>query len=104
MQYENQVINFDYKQWYANCEFKNGYLHLEVTHEYLDETITKNISLENLSKILLNVKKEDFTEIFYECYSDSEENDFIHLVPQKGTFCDDIGMQFEVAGSKLKCD
>ena len=83
---EGQEINFDFEDMTANFFFENGYLYIESTQKNIGETVSEGISPDELGNILRSVKKEDFTEIYYECYADREEQNLIKLIPENIVF------------------
>jgi len=84
----DKEITFDFEDMTANIRFENGYLYIDSMQKHLDETTSDGINPEELDKILRSVKKEDFTEVFYECYADQEEKNFIKLLPESIVFYD----------------
>ena len=81
-------IHFDFEDMYADFRFENDYLYIDALQKNIDETVLENISSEELDKILRSVKKKDFTDIYYECFGDKEEQHFISLIPESIVFYD----------------
>ena len=98
-------IHFDFEDMAADACIKDNYLYIYSEKRNIDETVSKGINPEELGNILLSVKKEDFTEIYYECYADREEQNFIKLIPENIAFYafDEFGnmTQIEITGDEF---
>ena len=98
-------IHFDFEDMTADAQIKNNYLYIYSEQKNMDETVSEGISPEELDNILRSVKKEDFTEIYYECYADREEQNFIKLISENIVFYafDETGnmTQIEVTGDEF---
>lgn len=85
---------FDFEEMIANTRFENGFLYIESLQKNLDESISEGFSTEVINRMLKSAKKEDFTEIYNECFADEEEKHPIELVAESITFYD-----FSASGS-----
>ena len=81
-------VHFDFEDSFAEFRFENGYMYIYSLQKNLDKIVSEGISSEELDNILRSAKKEDFTEIYYECYADQEEQNFIKLIPESIAFYD----------------
>jgi len=81
-------ITFDFEDMTANTRFENGYLYIDALQKNIDYTVSEDIPPEVLDNIFRTVKKEDFIEIFYECFEDQKEQHFINLIPESIVFYD----------------
>lgn len=94
---DGHELSFDFEEMVGTQEIEDGYLYVCAEQKNLDEDIlgkvhreiidnypkvtTEKISLEEADYLLKKVKKEDFSDIYYECFSDLEEEEYIPLVP-----------------------
>ena len=98
-------IHFDFEDMTADACIKDNYLYIYSEQKNMDETVSEGVSPEEFDNILRSVKKEDFTEIYYECYADRKEQNFIKLIPENIVFYafDESGniTQIEVTGDEF---
>lgn len=85
---EGREFTFDFEEMTACTEIKDGYLYVDVMQKNLDDSFFTSIEPSEMDRLLRKVRKEDFTEIFYECYESPEEIGSISLVPVEMTFYD----------------
>ena len=95
-------IHFDFEDMRGNCRFESGFLYVDAVQSGLDYTVSEGIEPEALDNILRSAKKEDFTEIYYECYADEDERNHVKLIPESIIFHDfDKAESIEVKGSNF---
>lgn len=97
---DGHEITFDFTEMIASTEIQDGYLYVLALQKNFDENVLGDFGVEELGEspvkytipmidaALRKAKKEDFTEIFYECFGDQQETDFIRLEPLDITFYD----------------
>lgn len=85
---DGREFSFDFEDMAAWTEIKDGYLYIDVLQQNLDVEFTTSIELDEADGLLRRVRKEDFTEIYYECYGNADETDPISLEPVEITFYD----------------
>lgn len=94
---DGRTIAFDFNESYGGAEIKDGYLYIDFTLKNIEiysengeETIYSDDSSENKTDLNPNLFKDlhitDFTEVFYECFLDSEETIHIEMNPTKISF------------------
>jgi hypothetical protein len=83
----------------ASTEIIDGYLNIWALQRNFDSCLFDSYTLEELDAALTKVKKEDFVEIFYECFSDQAEDEPICLEPVSIAFYDIDGTPIVVRGS-----
>lgn len=102
---DGKDLTFDFEEMYANTRFEDGYIHIDSLQKNLDEEVLDGIKPEIADYMLKSVKKEDFTEIYYECFADREENNPIELTIENITFYDfsesGDGQPIEVGGDSF---
>lgn len=82
----NITLSFDFLDMKANCRFENGYLYIDCVQKYLDKELITNMTLDEAYQMLETVTKDDFTEISYEAFIDSDCKFRIELIPQEISF------------------
>ena len=85
---DNAVLNFDFEDMTASCRYEGKYLFIDVIQKNLDESLLDGMSLELADRILRTAIKEDFMEVYSECFADSEETEAIKLIPMEIEFYD----------------
>lgn len=86
--HEGKELTFDFEDMGAGTRFENGYLFIESEQRNLDETVCDGVAPELVDRILRSAKKEDFTEIYYECFADSKMTKPVELEVESITFYD----------------
>lgn len=86
----NLTVSFDFEEMTANCRFEDGYLYIDVLQKNLDKSIldSNGISLEQADMVLRCAQKEDFREIYNECFVDLGEDEPLVLIPMEIEFAD----------------
>jgi hypothetical protein len=71
--------HFDFEDMEATIEFADGYLNIHSSQWSLEKSLFDDYTHEELIAVLMHAKKEDFTEIFNECYGNLDETEDIPL-------------------------
>ena len=72
----------------ASTEIVDDYLHIHAVQRNFEKSLFDGYTYEELDDALKQASKDDFTEIFYECFADQAEKIFIKLEPVGITFYD----------------
>jgi hypothetical protein len=86
---DGREFQFDFENMEANTKIVDGFLNIYSLQRNLDSSLFDGYTAEELDAALKQVRKEGFTEIFYECFADQGETESIHLEPVSITFYDD---------------
>ena len=98
-------LHFDFTDMEASTEIIDGYLHITAVQKNFDDSLidTYLFTPSGVDIALRLAKKEDFTEIYYECFADKDEEQFIDLEPLSIVFynfsADGDGEPNEVEGT-----
>lgn len=99
---DNRQYHFDFEDMEAGTRLEDGFLYINVLQKNLDESLLNGWTMSELSDALCKAKKEDFNDIFYECFADADEKQLITLEPVSITFYDfsaeGTGKPIEVGG------
>lgn len=84
---DGREFSFDFEDMAAWTEIKDGHLYIDVLQQNLDFAFI-TIAPDEADSLLRRAIKEDFIEIYYDCYGNADETDPISLEPVEITFCD----------------
>ena len=85
---DSSTFHFDFEDMEASVDIENGYLHISCLQKNLDPSLLEGFQDAEVDRILQTAKKEDFSDIFYECFADDAETKPIELIPESIVFYD----------------
>lgn len=85
---KGKEYHFDFEDMQATIAFDGELLHIYSEQRNFERSLFDGYTYEQLDSALKQVGKEDFTEIFYECFADENESEHIDLEPVSITFYD----------------
>ena len=98
----DKLLRFDFQDSETSTEIKDGYLYTETTLRNFDYEVYPETNKYELDSVLRRVRKEGFTEIFYECYEEPDEKGHIEMIPVRIVFEDNaLGHIIEVEGKEF---
>ena len=84
----DRELHFDFEDMEANTEIEDGYLHINAVQKNFDESLLGGFTMAEADTTLRTATREDYTEIFYECFADESEGTPILLEPTSVVFFD----------------
>lgn len=80
IQYSGKSYRFDFEESGTSVKLDDdGFLHVRSELKNIDEDYSSASAIE-LNRIFRLATKEDYSEIYYECFQESEDEEPIHLI------------------------